>query len=451
LKKYKLPHQTRDILRLIIKFIPVYLVLLFFSACDEPDEIGMELIEETDTVNVIDFDLAAYTVPGDTVPTNYTERNLLGFINDPVFGSTKACIFTEFRLRETNLDLGEDPILDSVVLELYYSDYYGNYTTRQNVKVYELAENFPEQETFYSNFEISHMTEPIADTLVRPMPTDSVEVGEDMYPPHMRIRLSKDDIGQKLIEGSGTEHFVDNEAFLDYFKGIHITVDELEPEEDGAILYFSLVRSGDLVSHSQIKLYYHFEGDTVSTTERFPIDDFAKRATNIDHYDYENAHEYLKKQVIDNETSYGDSLLFLQSMGGAEVFIDFPKLDSLAKEDVFVNSAELVVPVNAEDEFYSDLFPQPARLLLLQQNEEGELYHIPDSEFGYFGGRYDEDEKEYRIRITQHIQEVLKDPESHYGLTLINTQSHSNAYRLVLRGSGLEDNPLSLELKYTKD
>lgn len=437
--------------------IPVY-VLLFLGSCEEPDDIGMNLIESPVSTSGNTFSVAAYSVPEDSVPTNLSARNLLGFFNDPVFGSTRTSIFTEFRLTEDSLFLGDDPYLDSVVLELYYAGYYGNYTTKQNVRIYELNENFPEPEdgAFYSTLSIDHKETSIIDTLVRPIPDDSVSVGHHKYPPHLRIRLSDDtgDFGKKLINASGTEHFADNDAFREYFKGLYITVDDLPQDDEGAVLYFNLRITQAVASNSTIRLYYHLEGDTISRTWSFPASE-SKRATSIEQFDYENAHEYLKKQVVEGETSYGDSLLFLQSMAGINVFINFQEtLDSLTKnQNVFVNKAKLIIPVDmdfSDENYYSEEdTPPPSRLYLLKKDKDGKLHHIEDSKFGYFGGQYDDDKKEYRMNITQHFQELLEDPESNYGMMLVIAESHSNANRVILKGPGRGENPLRLELIYT--
>jgi len=455
LKINSLPRCHGGFFRLISKMVPISM-FLFFIACDEPDEIGLDFIDNPVGIETSGFKIEAYSIPEDSVPTNYSSRNLLGFRNDPVFGSKKASIYTEFRLLENDLYFGDNPILDSVVLELYYSSYFGDYTTMQNVRVYELSENFPESDdgAFYSSLTIEHKEFPVSDTLVRPIPNDSVPVGEHIFAPHMRIRLS-DDFGQKLIDGSDSqEHFADNTTFLDYFKGFHITVDELPAEEEGAILYFNLVRTGGLESNSAVRIYYHFEGDTVSSTRSFPVNEFAKRSTHIEYFDHENAHEHLKKQIIEGETTYGDSLLFLQSLAGANVFIDFPKdsLEHLSQKDVIINMARLIVPVDENfdvDEYYSEDTPIPSKLYILKKDKDGEFFHITDGSYGYFGGGYDEDNNEYSINITQHFQELINDPASNYGMVLVITESHSNAQRVVLKGPGRQDNPLRLELKYT--
>ncbi len=429
-------------------------MIFFVIGCDEPDEIGLNFIDDQASVETSSYKLTAYTIPEDSVPTNYSIRNMLGFRNDPAFGSTKASIYSEFRLLENNLDLGENPVLDSVVLELYYAGYYGNDTTRQNVKIYELSENFPERTNgaYYSTLTIEHKPYTLADTLVRPIPNDSITVGESEYPPHLRIRLS-DDFGQKLVDASGTEHFANNDAFIKYFKGLFITVDELEPHEEGAILYFNMLLASGAVRGSGIRLFYKTEGDTISRSRSFTIGDFSGRSTYIEHNYDENANELLKKQILENETSYGDSLLFLQAMAGTNVFIDFPKdsLEKLAQKSAVINSAKLVMPVddhfNIADQYV--VAPNPNRFYLLKNDEQGNLSHIIDSNHGYFGGYYDEDNNEYIINITKHFQELIKDPEKNYGMTLVIAESYNHATRVVLKGPGRTINPFRLELDYT--
>jgi len=456
LKKNNLPRHFGGFLSAISKLIYLSIILFIAVACEEPDEIGLNLIEDPEDLKSTDLKLTAYSTREDSVPTNYTAKNLLGFLEDPVFGSTKASIYCEFRLREDSLDLGENPVLDSVLLKLYYADkgYYGNRFTPQNIKVYELSENFPqEKSTFYSTFELPFKAQPLADTIAMPLPDDDVPVGEgDTLSPHLRIRLSEE-FGQKLIDGSGTEHFANNEKFIEYFKGLNIRSARKFGDliDRGALLIFDILEPESFISKSTIKLHYHNDEDTLF---RLFSPNQQKRATHVE-FDRTEAHKYFKKQISEVTTptakEKGDSLLFLQSLGGSNIFLDFPELDSLAKEEnILLNRAQLIIPVEDSEKFYSEeLLPPPDRLYILKNDKEGNLLHITDSNYPYLDGEYDEDKKEYRLNITQHFQEILDDPDSNYGMTLVISDAHSRASRVVIKGPGQQKERLRLKLDYS--
>lgn len=452
-----IPRKAGGFFRLIKKTLPV-LAFIFFTSCEEPDEIGLDFIDDSVSITAYDFPVTGYSILEDSVPTNYSNRNMLGFRNDQdqVFGAKKTSIYTEFRLPDNNLDLGDNPELDSVFLVLYYSGYYGDYTTHQQVRIFELSENFPEtdDDAIYSTLTLDHKEIPIADTLVRPDPKGEY-LNDEEDSPYLRIRLDKE-FGEKLVEQSGQEPFEDNSSFLEFFKGLYITVEDLESDEEGAILFFNMLGSGQFEQNSSIQLYYKHESEDemVSTTRSFFVSEFSKRSTHIENFDYENAHEHLKKQVIENDTTYGDSLLFLESLAGVNIFIDFPhdSINELADKNATINMAELIIPVDENfdsDNYYSEDTPIPGDIYLLKKDEKGELSHIEDSYYGYFGGSYDEDKKHYTINITQHFQEIVEDLDSNFGMVLVISESYNNAYRVVLNGSGRTDNPLRLKLKYT--
>ncbi len=433
--------------------IPVYL-LFSLNSCEEPDTIGVDLVEDPANISSSDINVVAYSVSGDSVFTNYSSRNLLGFRNDPVFGSTHAGIFAELRLEDENLDLENDINLDSVVLKLYYTEdgYYGNYNTPQNIKIYELAENFPESEDgnqalYYSTLELDHKPSSIVDTVINFAPNDSVMVDTSMQKPHLRLKLSGE-FGQKLISGIGTDHFENNDAFIEYIKGLYITVDALPENEDGAIFSFNLVNPETNISQSMVKLYYHEpDNNNNSKSLSFPVNE-NKRSTYVEH-SYENAHDLLRKQLIENDTAHGDSLLFIQALGGSNININFlnNSLDSLNEKNVIINMANLIIPI--EEHFYSADLPPPNKLFLLAKDEEGSLMHIIDNNYRYYGGDYDEENKEYSINITQHFQSLIDNPASNYGHALLFLDSHSKANRVVLKGPGQSDNNLRLELNYS--
>ncbi len=427
--------------------------LLFVGSCSEPDEIGMDFIEDTLDVEVLNIPVNPITIKGDSVPTNVSSRNLLGALNDPVFGTTTASIYTDFRLMERDINLGDDLKLDSVVLVMYYaSEYYGDEGITYMIKVHELEEKIESEDgIFYSNFKYQYKENPAVEVLKHINPKDSVIVDSELVIPQLRINLPEE-FGERLLDASGTEHFADNEAFIEFFKGFYIRVSKQisSLQSKGLIAYFDLVQPTNLTSYSNITLYYT-SGDE-SKSQMFPISQNSNRLTSVD-ICYENANELLKKQIenngeIDGEVS--DSLIFLQSLSGVNILLEFPQIDSLAKEgNIIINKAKLILPVEDKDEFYLNYFPPPERILVLKREEDGDLSHIVDSNFDYFGGTYNEDDNKYEFNITQYFQELLENPESNRGVVLIPTRAHSNANRVVLRGPSHSKDPLKLKLLYT--
>jgi hypothetical protein len=420
--------------------------LFSIHACSEPDEIGLGLIDRragfnsTDTLSII-----GGSVFSEPIPTNFGGQNMLGVMQDPVFGKVKASLFTQFRLTQNNFSLGDAPVLDSLTISFEYSgSYYGQVETFQTLKVYELSEQIPDVDTLFSNISLAHYPDLVAEFLLRPAPTDSVLIDTIMFAPHFRIRLS-DELGQKIIDANGTPAFENVPNFLEYFKGLYITVDD---EIDGTGSIFNL----NMFSFfTRLSLHYRQEGDTVSTRHDFPVTQFTQRTNLFETLSYENAHPLLVEQLFGEEPSGSeDSLLFVQAMGRLRANIQFPFLSRLSEAaNVTINQAKLILPV--AEGFADELFPVAQELLLLRYDENGKLQPIADMQFGdeYFGGTYEEGKNQYSFNITQHLQQVMNGKVPDKGLTLAVTRAAENARRVVLNGPGVATRPMRLEIIYT--
>ncbi len=436
------------------KFFLVFSLSLLVQACtDEPDEIGLDLyqidgqfevkLEALDTLTI-----EALTNINDSMALSQTAVNVLGMIDDPVFGKSRASIYTETRLPFNNLSLGDDPVLDSIHLVLVYTgDYYGKLQTFQNLQVYELSENFPETDTLYTTLEIPRYPEMInrdpAGFLFRPAPQDSIMVDTVLQAPQIRIPLS-DAFGQKFIDADDTEAFANLPNYLETFKGLYITVDD---EMDGLGSKYKL---NMLANRSSIELFYHNQGDTIQRMQRFLINDFARRATRMEHFEYENAHELLRAQVLEQDQTKADSLLFLQSLGALRANIDIPFIDEVAAiPRLLINKAELVVPV--AEGFDSEELPLSTDLMLIRFDEMGRLRLLDDYFVGasYFGGKLDEEKKQYTFNVSIYFQQLLDGHFANEELALVVGGLTDDMSRVVLHGPGRVDNPMRLVIYYS--
>ena len=93
----------------LLKRVPLLVFAgIIIHACSDMDEIGLDLIDTRAQMHSLDtLTIKAMTIPGDSIAMNLGSNNILGIINDPVFGKTRASIYTETRLSTNNLSLGE--------------------------------------------------------------------------------------------------------------------------------------------------------------------------------------------------------------------------------------------------------------------------------------------------------------------------------------------------------
>jgi hypothetical protein len=109
--------------------------------------------------------------------------------------------------------------IDSVVVQIPYSGYYGNPNEKNiRVKVYELNTKLSKSSIYYSNFVPGSFAlgNPLADLFILPNTTDNVSGVFDTVP-MLKLRLNNA-LGQKIM-GTGS-NLQSNELFQDWFKGL---------------------------------------------------------------------------------------------------------------------------------------------------------------------------------------------------------------------------------------
>ena len=147
--------------RIISASLTAVILITFLTACNKkPDQVGLSLQPVSDELSVV-FDnstgLLSHSLREDSVRTdvNVVKTGMLGSMLDPVFGKTTAEIYSQFRLSENGQDFGTAPELDSLILSLSYSGFYGDSMSSQTIKVFELDQDMDPDSAYYSNQSIS--------------------------------------------------------------------------------------------------------------------------------------------------------------------------------------------------------------------------------------------------------------------------------------------------------
>ena len=432
-------HRANFNLRSLNRIILLLLlsILWISQGCrKEPGSIGLDIIgrglnaASTDTIT-----LTAYSVAySDSMNTTNLRTNYLGYVNDPVFGSTTACIYTQFIPSSATVNFGTLRELDSIVLVLRYAGgWYGDTLNPIGIKVYELEENFSTSTSYNQHSSIAHSSYELTyypDFQIRPTPNTRVRI-DTLLTPHIRIRL-KDELGNRFLTDSST---------MRSFKGLYICAEPFQ--NNGSLVNFSI----DDEHLSGIHLYY--KNDTVRS-----LFSLVNNSTNAIRFStFRHNHEIgnidFVNQVIHKDTLLGEKTLYVQGLGGIKTKISFPHLKTLKDKRVVINKAELVIS-NIGDEL--SIYPPPTRLTLQGVNPLGTLVFLPDDvDATYFGGSYDETKKEYRFRITRYIQDVILRDRFEPFIYLAVRDAPINPHRLLLKGTDtLESSRLRLELYYTE-
>ncbi|MCX6246653.1 MAG: DUF4270 domain-containing protein [Bacteroidetes bacterium] len=439
----------------IISVLLFLVVLLFlaYSCKKDPYQIGSSLLPPSDTLNIKATDTAsfvAYSVLQDSVRTDETKLSILGSLMDPVFGSTTAGFYMQYRLSAEAPDFGINPSLDSIVLMMPYGTVYGDTNALQTVKIYELSQSIYYDSSYYSNRSAETYGIPLANCTFKYTPRDSVKVAGVETAPHIRISLNKltNYFGNKLLNAP-TNVLSLNTNFLEFMKGLYI--ESARVPSGGAIFAFDPTSS-----LSKIVMYFHNATDD-SLHFDFVGTALSARFNHFDHNQYLDASPGIQQQVIRHDTTLGKNNLYIQGLGGIRVRFRLPFLDSFGKAGkIAINNAVLTIH-NFETD--TTLAP-PVKLTLVVVDSAGQVGFLIDENEGtyYFGGAYNTSSRSYQYRITRHIQQVLDGKLKNYDMYLMANDPTTNVLvpnRVMLTGTNpqipsLSADRISLQIVYTK-
>jgi len=177
------------------KIVSLSLIIgLIAISCTDPNLIGLEVQPTSD--NIIISDTSSFnwqnsqTESEDSLRTDESLNLVLGVINDPVFGYNQGTFNTHILLSENNNTLGENPIVDSIVLSYTYSGYYGDLEEFTNLEVKRINDDIYKDSIYYSN-----EYEFIIGSAIW---VDTFSLSNDSETPFLKIKLTND-FGQQIF------------------------------------------------------------------------------------------------------------------------------------------------------------------------------------------------------------------------------------------------------------
>jgi len=417
-----------DLLTLLIS-------LFILSSCKNPDGIGLGIDpNKVLQANLVDTaTIFTNTVRDDSVVTSNITNVPLAYFKDPVLGTTTSDIATSLNLPGNaafTLPSGTITSIDSAVLVLAYGDgFYGDsLTTNYKVNVYQLKEPLVASKPYYNNRVWSFdNTKLLGTKMFIPRPKDSVKISQIVVgakdtlkkePPQIRIPIDKNWVFNNFFLAT-TSQLTTNSVFLNYIKGLYITIDKPNTTGGpGGIIYLA-IGSGKC----SLDVYYKVtetNGTTIDTTlSSLPLG--TPHAATIS-YD-RSVNPTLVNQLA-NPTA-NSSTLYLQGLSGLRARVAFPYLKNMlpantANNDIVLNRAELVVtPVPGTDVPFA---PTP-RLTLYRFDIAHQKTTVPDAtsgdprylSVGSFGGFFDTYHRSYSFVITGYIEDLMRGKTVDYG------------------------------------
>jgi hypothetical protein len=421
--------------------------LILVISCEEgPTKIGTELLPSNDYVTINSTDTLSawsYTMYKSSFPTSNPGFALVGDIQDPYFGTTTAGFVSQLRL-SNNWTFGPVTV-DSVKMAMVVTIKGGSADVPHIMKLSEISDMLYIDSTYYSDTPTATTGFEVTAQLPTMRP-DSIDTITFALPVSL---------GEYLIRDT-TQLFYSTSKpdFRTYFKGVYMS---LMPSTDPLMMTFSLATAISSGSgyNNYIVLFMH---DTSYVAGRFyfifdPIHPNA--CYNRFERDFSTA-DPDKKITHINDTTYRDTLSYLQALNGLYTKVVLPGLDSLrsklSKDKVSINKARLYVPVYYDGDRYTAA-TVPSALRMRYTDNDGVTQDIPDynldASHNFYDGSLHKLDSTYYFNIATYVQLYLEDKVNLYKPELEIYQGPTVLSSAILRTS-TNKKPVRFEMTYTK-
>lgn len=367
----------------------------------------------------------AFSVRDDSLmTTGYNAYNTLGIIGnyqDAIFGKVSSILYTQIALPSnySSINFGELTI-DSVVLTLVKDHLYPSNENTYNFhfEVMQLAEALQSDTFYFSN--------------------DSLAVNPAGCFFDGDISVGANDTVIRLPLGNGIDNVLrqtaSSEEFIQTTKGLRVRL--TNAGSDG------MMTINFAATKTCLSVYYrHRPEDTVSSKYVFLLGTGTSRFTRF-------VHDYTGSTTGGADSIPGNTTLYIEPLAGYSILFSFDNaIRTFAAEHPMatIHHAELLLPTADEAD---DMKPTQmlARFATGSQNYVADLLDLYT--LAGFDGKYDDSRHCYRLRLTQHVQNLLRNGSDEGTLILLDSRQ-SSAARTVLKGITGTDR-VRIEIVYTE-
>ncbi len=427
-------HSTRS-LTSAHTFIIIALAFLAASCTVDKTDLGLDL-QDPNTLyhgksgRVL---LEGCTVLDDSLSTVGYAAGVFGHATYANLGSVSAVLFSQISIANTTgIALSDEVVIDSAVMTLVIDTVYpvrpDSSTVTFHVQMRQLAENIqtdsnymapafiPESDTYFFDDDVTYT-----------YGTDSIRLvlNESIYP---------------VLKQTCTR-----EDFIERVKGFSLKMNN----SDNCLVTVNLAATA-----TRITLFYH-TANAEGLRYNYVINNNALQFMNYSH-DYDGTP--LSSLSAGQDASVeGSSRLYLLPLGGTKVRLNMqPFLDTFRVNHptATIHHAELLLPTPAEGDT-----SRSVRITALKRQASGSSVYVTDANvlanpytYSGFDGYYHRDKGYYRLRVTQHLQELLREGKD-YGTELIVDARRSSAFPAVINGTdstATQGNPIRIEFIFTE-
>ena len=398
-------------------------LMAFQTACtDEESALGIDLVDtatlyngQTDTL----YADTAWTEYEDSLLTSNYSFGIIGNYHDVTFGKVSSWLYTQIALPPNTNDIAFDHslVMDSVVLTLAKTQLFPDSSRTYNFhfEVVQLAEALKSDTSFYAT-----STLPVASQPSKVFFDGNVSVGERDSVISLKLRPSF----YNVIYRTATA-----EEFIEQTKGLRVRITS-EGDEGMVTIDFSSAATC-------LRAHYHYANGN-DTTVGFYTFLLGAGTAHFTHFE----HDYSGTLFNGRPKLPGTLRLFLEPMGGHQVRLSFNR-DLQAFHEAHpwavIHHAELIMPLAPESPAL-----HPDQIITLGRLVDSTDAYIDDLIDLYtltgYDGSYHEDGNYYRMRVTQHLQGLMRQGEDRGLLLLLNSQRNA-AQRAIFNGTGTANRP----------
>lgn len=355
--------------------------LLAFSCENDVNEIGSGIFNGASS-NVYYADVVSYNTNNDSIRSDeqVLQSGILGVYEEPVFGRVKARFYSQARIGILNPDFGDNPKMDSVILNIpvFYKtgedditidttyvylpegqepsdtatirikrtykldSIYGNSDQPITLRVKEVSKYMQSQDSIhYSNPALANcqgcdninnietfpevlgtqqITKEIVTVQTKKLNDPETELPAVVY----KIKLDKDYFEQKFIGNEGSGGMGDQASFIrNFFRGIEISV-----QEDQGFLFNFQPNSTSF----NLAMYYNYdktneEGEVENKSGVLPLffntywSSSPGYNVQVNQFEHTNRSSQFVNAYTNPNTVEGDSRLYLSGMDGTKTII----------------------------------------------------------------------------------------------------------------------------------
>ena len=447
------------------------LLALAFTSCDSDfNTIGGKLIGgQFDTIPLYNAGVIAHSNKIGPVQTNGLPSNLLGVYNEPVYGQQVANVLTQLSLTTNNPQFGTQPIVDSVVLTLpYYSTIveagedgnpvykldsifgelpYKLTVSRSNffLNDFDPDADFVTAQKYYSNqgplFESNLIGDPLytnenfvpsEEELVHGQFNEQNELDTVRVAPRLRANLPIQFFQENIIDKQGSPELSNSNNFKNFIRGLYFKAEPINDNGNMLLLNFANAEAGITIYYSsQVEV----DSETVSQPATYKLNFGPNRLNTFS----QEIPESITSEIAETNAQTGAKNLFLKGGEGVmsviNLFEDEAELAELRANNWLINEANLVFFVDQDKVQGGSSEPERIYLYNLKTNEQLFDYLIdpslneanPLSSGILHSGRLERNESgdgvSYKIRITEHVKNVLNKDSTNVRLGLVVTQN----------------------------